>query len=209
MPEDDATQTDEVTEDTADEAVVDDAATEDDETVEGADQLADAGKKALDTMKAQRNAERAKRRELEQRIAALEKPADDKPGDADAIKAEATREATTKANQRILRSEIKAAAKGVLADPADAFKFLDLSEFDVSDDGEIDEDEVAEAIADLIKNKPYLAAQGGKRFQGTGDNGSRNGERKSQLTEADMASMTPAQIDKARKEGRFNKLMGV
>lgn len=209
MPEDDATQTDEVTEDTTDEAVVDDAATEDDETVEGADQLADAGKKALDTMKAQRNAERAKRRELEQRIAALEKPADDKPEDADAIKAEATREATTKANQRILRSEIKAAAKGVLADPADAFKFLDLSEFDVSDDGEIDEDEVAEAIADLIKNKPYLAAQGGKRFQGTGDNGSRNGERKSQLTEADMASMTPAQIDKARKEGRFNKLMGV
>jgi len=175
---------------------------------DGADKLGDPGKKALDAMKTQRNAERQKRRDLESRIAELEKPKSDTP-DADAIKSAATKEATTKANIRILRSEIKAAAKGVLADAADAFKFLDLSKFDVSDDGEVDEDEIADQLADLIKSKPYLAAQSGKRFQGSGDGGPRNGGSvKSQLGEADLASMKPADIEKARLEGRFDKLLG-
>lgn len=202
-------KTTEETEEVTDETSVDDTSEVDDESdPEGSDQLADAGKKALDTMKAQRNAERLKRRNLEARITELEKPKGDTP-DADTITATATKAERDRGNARILRSEIKAAAKGVLADAADAFKFLDLTAFDVSDDGEVDEDEIAEKIAELIKNKPYLAAQSGKRFQGSGDGGPRNGGSvKSQLGEADMASMTPAAIDKARLDGRFDKLLG-
>jgi len=207
MPKEDTTE--ETTEEVTDETSVDDASEVDDEPdPEGSDQLADAGKKALDAMKTQRNAERQKRRDLEGRIAELEKPKGDTP-DAAAITATATKAERDRGNARILRSEIKAAAKGVLADAADAFKFLDLSKFDVSDDGEVDEDEIADQLADLIKSKPYLAAQSGKRFQGSGDGGPRNGGSvKSQLSEADMASMTPAAIDKARLDGRFDKLLG-
>lgn len=197
--------------DDADESTVDEsdpAPDDEDGEPEGADQLADAGKKALDTMKAQRNAERAKRRALEARLAELEKPApkegEAKPVDEAAIR----RDAVTKANERIVRSEVKAAAKGLLADPADAFRFLDLANFEVDDDGNVDESDITEAIEDLIKSKPYLAAQGGRRFTGDGDNGPRNGARKSQLTEADLASMKPAEIAKARRDGRLDKLLG-
>lgn len=207
MPTEETTE--ETTEEVTDETSVDDPSeVDDDKDPEGSDQLADAGKKALDAMKTQRNAERQKRRDLESRIAELEKPKGDTP-DADAITATATKAERDRGNARILRSEIKAAAKGVLADAADAFKFLDLSKFDVSDDGEVDEDEIADQLADLIKSKPYLAAQSGKRFQGSGDGGPRNGGSvKSQLGEADLASMKPADIDKARLEGRFDKLLG-
>lgn len=186
-----------------------DADADADKDGDGADKLGDAGKKALDTMKAQRNAERQKRRVLETQLADLKKPKGDDGPDADSIRSEATKAANTKANERILRSEIKAAAKGVLADAADAFKFLDLTKLDVSDDGEVDEDEIAEQLADLIKSKPYLAAQGGKRFGGSGDGGPRNGgHNKSQLSEADLTSMKPAAIDKARREGRLDTLLG-
>ena len=89
---------------------------------------------------------------------------------------EAEQAATAKANARILRSEVRAAAAGKLADPKDALRFLDLDQFEVDEDGEVDEDEIADAIEDLVKRKPYLAAaQGGngKRFQGRGDGGTR------------------------------------
>jgi hypothetical protein len=41
-------------------------------------------------------------------------------------------------------------------------RLLDLSQFELDADGNVDEDEVADAIKDLIERKPYLAAQGGK-----------------------------------------------
>ncbi len=68
-----------------------------------------------------------------------------------------------KANRRILRSEVKAAAAGKLADPNDALHMLDLDQFEVDDDGNVDEDEIATAIADLLEKKPYLAAQSGPK----------------------------------------------
>ena len=65
------------------------------------------------------------------------------------------------------------------------------------------------AVDDLVKSKPYLAAQG-QRFQGTADGGTREGSTKpSQLSADDMRHMCPEQIDKARQEGRFNDLLGV
>ncbi|WP_324165369.1 hypothetical protein [Amycolatopsis sp.] len=142
---------------------------------EGADKLGDAGKKALDAMKAKRNEYRdqlrAAKAELEQLRNGAKK--DDEPT-ADEIRQQAEREAATKANTRIVRSEIRAAAAGKLADPKDALSFLDVSKFEVDEDGEVDADEIAEAIDELLKNKPYLGvAQGKQRFQGGADAGAK------------------------------------
>lgn len=133
----------------------------DDKEPEGADQLGDAGKRALDRMKEKWRAERDRRRELEQQLA------------GDSAEDKAAAEVIAKVHARILRSEIKAAAKGKFADPADAFRFLDLDQFEVSEDGEVDEQEVAEAIDALLAKKPYLAAKTGRKFTAAGDGGPR------------------------------------
>lgn len=59
---------------------------------------------------------------------------------------------------RVIRSEVKAIAAGKLADPADALALLDLSGFELDDEGHVDEKGIAAAIDALIAQKPYLAA---------------------------------------------------
>lgn len=76
-------------------------------------------------------------------------------------RAKIQQEALAAANQRILKASLKAAATGKLADPTDAQLYLDLSKFEVGDDGEVDEAALTAAIEDLVKRKPHLAAQGG------------------------------------------------
>ncbi len=177
---------------------------DDDADPEGADALGDKGKRALASMKGKWRTERDKRRELEAQLA--EKDGAD---DTEKARRKAEADALAKANGRILRAEIRAAAKGRLADPKDALTFLDLEQFEVGEDGEIDTGEIEEAIADLLKNKPYLAAQSRQRFQGTGDGGAaRKASRPKQLTEQDLKTMTPEQIVKAQDEGRLDKLLG-
>lgn len=182
------------------------------ETAESSEALGDAGKKALDSMKSKWHAERDQRRELERQLEELRatqsKPkGDDETPDLEEIKRQATREALATANARVLRSEIKAAAVGKLADPADALAFLDLDQFEVGEEG-VDADEIADAIESLIQSKPHLAAAQAKRFQGTGDGGARKASGPSQLTRADLAKMTPEQITQAKKDGRLNDLLG-
>ena len=157
-----------------------DDATTDDESAA----LGDKGQQAIDRMKAKVKAANA-------RALAAERERDEAKGLTEQEKTQRTADAAalTKANGRIVRSEIKDAAKGVLADPADAFKFIDLDQFDVDDDGNVDEGEIAKAVADLVKSKPYLAAAQGQqqRFQGGADQGARKVHQKSeeqQLTDA-------------------------
>jgi hypothetical protein len=177
--------------------------------------LGDAGKSALAK-------ERKARRDAEKRSKALEaqlaerdaKAGDGKKGDAgddgkpDAaqIRRDAETAATVKANARILAAEVRAAAAGKLADPSDAARYLDLAEFEVGDDGTVDADAITEAISDLIKSKPYLAAKA-SGFQGSGDGGARGSSRR-QLTRADLKDMSAKQINKAREDGRLDKLLG-
>jgi len=120
-------------------------------------------------------------------------------------------EALAVANQRILKAEFRAAAAGKLNDPADALAYIDLSSFEVSDDGAVDSTAIAAAIADLITTKPYLAAQGG-RFQGGADTGTRNESGSTQLTEADVKRLSAegrhAEIVKAKEEGRLRDYLG-
>lgn len=117
-------------------------------------------------------------------------------------------EAVAAANERILKAEVRAAAKGVLADAADAFKFLDLSEFEVGSDGDVDADAITSALNDLVASKPYLAAQSSRKFQGTADGGARNdATRPTQLSEQDVKRLAAEgrhdEIVKAKAEGRL------
>lgn len=121
---------------------------------------------------------------------------------------EMERAAIAKANERLLAAEVRAAAKGVLADPADALKFLDLSTVEVGDDGTVDSSAIEAAIGDLVKSKPYLAAAQGVGSWGSADPGPRNGDVKGQITREQLKSMSPEQIDQARREGRLARLMG-
>lgn len=105
-------------------------------------------------------------------------------GDEAAQKAtEAEKAAIAKANTKILRAEVKAAAAGKLANPALAVKLLDLSKFEVDDDGEVDQTELAEAIDELLRDEPYLAAEKPKRFQGGADQGARKKPKPASLDE--------------------------
>lgn len=197
-----------------------------------ADALGDAGKKALDAMKAERNGYRAETREWKQLAKELGvddaaglkdlilnagKPKDAPKGDpapqgeqvdVEQVRREATLEATRAANERILRSEIKAAAAGKLADPADAYKFLDLGKFDITDSGDVDADEIADAIDTLIKTKPYLAAATANKWQGSADGGARNGPAgPQQLTRDDLKGMSPEAVMAAKKAGQLKNLL--
>lgn len=159
---------------------------ENDTTPEGAESLGDAGKRALDAMKSKWRAERDARKALEARIAELEGKSTAEPAD-----------------MRVLRAEIKAAAVGKLADPADAYKFLDLESLDADDT-----DAIAQAVDALLEAKPYLAAKPGSRFQGTGDGGAAGTKPVlPQLTREDLKNMTPAQINEAKRAGQLNNLL--
>lgn len=191
----------------------DDAGTDRADDAEGADSLGDAGKKALDAMKGKWQKERDERKVRDARIAELEAKLAAKGDDGDknadaAARRDLEAKALAKANDRIVRSEVKAAAVGKLADPKDALLLLDLASFEVDGDGGVDEEEIADAIDKLLKEKPYLAAQGGRRFGGSADQGSRKGSsRPAQLTQADLDRMTPEQIVAAKKNGQFDDLM--
>lgn len=174
--------------------------------------LGDAGKKALDRMKADKRAAEQRAREAEQRLAALEAKEQGREAEFKAAQ-EAQRvkdEALAAANDRIKKAELRAAAKGKVADEAltDLPLLMDLSSIEVGSDGDVDASQIADAINDLLRSKPYLAAQG-NRFQGSADGGARtDASQPAQLTQADMARMSPEQIATAMDAGQFDRLLG-
>ena len=145
------------------------------EHIDGEESLGDPGKKALDAMKAKWKAaeDRAKAAEAAAAEALAKAEGKEKEYAAEQERRKVEMEALSKANQRILKAEIRAQATAKLADPADALLYLDMSSFEVGDDGEVDAQAITAAIDNLIKSKPYLAAQGERRFQGGADGGPR------------------------------------
>jgi len=196
----------ETTEDVETEEIAADEAEDAEEVVE--EDAADGLKKAL-------KAERALRRTAEREardLKAERENADKEPAEQalDQARREAAAEATSAANKRILRSEVRAIAKGRLADPADALVYLDLDSFEVDDDGEIDSEAIEDAISDLLKKKPYLGADTGEKFRGGADQGARGKkEAPSQLSKDDLKKLTPAQIVEADRNGQLNALKGI
>lgn len=175
--------------------------------------LGDAGKKALDAMKEKWRGERDGRKALEARIAELEKPAKGEQPDPEKLRAEAKAEARAEAMKDRVLDKIEAKAAKLFADPEDAVALLGRRVDEFVDDGKLDVEAIQDALDELLKKKPHLAAaaQGtAKRFSGTGDGGARNGSgQPAQLTEKDLKSMSPQAIVKARAEGRLNELMGI
>ena len=193
------------------ETTTEDEATTEVEETEGTQEVehdpAEGLKKALKAERlARREAER-KARELEtERDNASKEPAEQA---LDQARREAAAEATGAANKRILRSEVRVAAKGRLADPGDALVYLNLEEFEVGEDGEVDSEAIEDAISDLLKRKPYLAADTGEKFRGGVDQGAKGKQAKaSQLSKAEIEKLSPAELMKAYQEGRVDQLIG-
>jgi len=166
--------------------------------------------------------------EVEARLAAATKTADepkDQPKDKVADPAPAApkepqidpqklrEEAAAAARAEVLRDraldKVEAKAAKLFADPEDARALLAPVVDKLIDNGQIDVDEIESQLADLLKKKPHLAAQSGRRFGGGADGGARNGKSQpAQVTEQELARMTPEQIVKARQDGRLAELLG-
>lgn len=144
-------------------------------------------------------------RDLKAQLADATKPVDE--SEVETAKREAAAAATQKANERIAKAEVKAAAKGRFADPADVELYLDLSEF-VDEDGDIDAEAIEDALTGLLEKKPHLAAASQKRFQGGGHQGAKAPATPAQLTRAQYNALSRDEKRKARAEGRVNKLIG-
>lgn len=175
------------------------------------DQLGDAGKKALDSMKGRWREERDRRKALEARIAELEQGSGKKSDDdLDQVRKQARAEAQAETLRERVLDRIEAKAARLFADPEDAVALLGRRVDEFIDDGKVDSDEIAEALEDLLKKKPHLAAATAqKRFAGSADGGARKGSKPDQLTRDDLKKMTPRQIEAARVGGRLNELMGI
>ena len=179
----------------------------------GADALGDAGKQALDRMKAERNAAKAEAKAAADAANRLKAELDAARNaeQSDVAKLQSQLEslqARADADARARReAEIRAAATGKLADPSDALRLLDVDTLESPD-------AIASAIDSLIESKPYLSGQTPPRFGGTADAGPRGVSpesigKPSQLTRDDLRSMTPTEIERARAEGRFDDLLGI
>lgn len=162
------------------------------EHIPGEESLGDPGKRALDAMKAARNTARDEAMQAKAQLEALQAQIAGKESEhaAQVERERIQAEAIATANDRIKRAEVRAAAAGKLADPADALHYINLSDLEVSEDGATDTATIAALIDDLIKTKPYLAASTAPKF-GSADAGVRNG----------TVQSLPAAIEAATKAG--------
>ncbi|MGI5347051.1 hypothetical protein ACQEU8_02510 [Streptomyces sp. CA-250714] len=177
------------------------SAEETDTTLEGAESLGDPGKKALDAMKEKWRTERDQRRDLEARIAELEAPKTE--GEPEQVDAEALRQAAREEARAEFAVQLE--AKGRLANPKDVLRYSEYFK-DVKAD---DPASITAAIDELLEENPHLAAKATPRFQGTADNGAHGrSSGPSQLTRDDLRGMSPAEVVKAKQEGRLKNLLG-
>jgi len=177
---------------------------------EAPEDLGDPGKRALQAERQARRDAEKQLREFRERLTAMEEAQNKTAEERAALEQqrEIERAALTKANERILAAELRAAAKGELADPTDALTFIDRSSFEVGDDGSVDGDAIATAIVELIERKPYLAARRETKVEGSADGGTRDASRPRQWTRQDLSGKTPQQIDEAREAGLLRDLLG-
>ena len=175
-------------------------------------ELGDAGKKAIDAMKEERNVARNEKKAIAKELADIraelankDKPAEEKA--LDEARAEARAEATKAADARYIKSELKAAATGKLADPTDAALYINLDDFEVDDNGDVDSDALADAIAELLTRKPHLGVPDARKFQGSGDQGAKKTEGVTQLTREQLKTMSPQEIMAAQKAGQLTSIL--
>ncbi|MFJ8474208.1 hypothetical protein [Kitasatospora sp. NPDC094011] len=129
---------------------------------DGAAALGDAGKKALDAMKAERataKAEAAEQRKRAEELAAKVSEFEDRDR-TDLEKATAAAEQASKraeaATARAVRAEVKALAAAAFADADDAAAFLNLAKY-TDTVGDIDTGAIQADLTALLERKPHLA----------------------------------------------------
>lgn len=183
---------------------------DDDAKDDGADSLGDAGKKALDAMKAKWQKERDSRKALADQLAQLTAKkgdkADDQP-DPEEIRKQAKAEAQAEVLRDRALDKVETKSAKLFADPEDARALLADRVDEFIDDGKVDTDAIQEALEDLLKKKPHLSAATARRFQGSADGGARNGNKPSQLSRSDLKRMSPQQIVKAKAEGLLDDVL--
>jgi hypothetical protein len=171
---------------------------------EGADQLGDPGKKALDSMKSKWQKARDENKDLRAQLDAATKKDDPDP-------AELRKQLQAEARAEVLRDraldKVETKAAKLFADPEDARALLASRVDQFVDDGQVDVDAIQEALDDLLTKKPHLAAAKPARFQGGADGGARKGSGPAQLTEQDLKRMTPEQIVDAQNKGQLRDLL--
>ncbi len=121
-----------------------------------AERLGDAGKQAIDRMKAERNAANSRAKALERELAQLRQAS---MSEAERAVAEAEARGESRAQQMAVERYGKALARerfNALAvqrnpefDVTRALKRIDLKSF-IKDDGDLDDKEIAAAVADLV-----------------------------------------------------------
>lgn len=166
-----------------------------DDVPEGAEALGEPGKRALDSMKEQRNAARDQVRDLTTQLEQAQQSGT------------STRERVQSLSEQLVKANVLAAAKGQLTNPEDAFAFLDLNSFEVGDDGNVDSSAIEQAIGGLLEQRPYLAGEA-PRFQGSaGGGGSSPDPAQQQVTQDELNRMTSEEVLKAKQQGRLDSLL--
>lgn len=104
----------------------------------------------------------------------------------------------------LLRASIERQANKARAkDPEDIYRSIDTVDL-MDEDGNIDEDAVAARVKELTTKKSYLFGDAQESTKSSPTNPGKQG----QLTDDDLKSMTPEQIEAALKEGKLDKVLG-
>lgn len=213
MPDDNTTDT--TTPDTTSADQTGSANTGDSSNSDYPDGLGDAGKRAIDRMKAERDEARRLLREAQAGSQTQQtqntdtsdrngrKDDDNKGKSAEDVENEIIARLTAQA----LRSSVREVAGSKLADPNDALVLGNWTDMTPNEFGEFDRSAITQRIDDLIKAKPYLA-RNEKKFEGSADSGNRGDNTiQGQVSREQLKSMTPAEINKARNEGRLRDVL--
>lgn len=182
--------------------------------------LGEAGQKALTAEKEKRRkaAERARAAEKERDDARAElarlkagKTGDDDNPDPDEIRRAAREEAKAETLKERVLDKIEAKAATRFEDPEDAVALLGRRADEFIDDGKVDLDAIVDALDDLLKKKPHLGKQQGKkrpdpdRSQGAGKGGTSGaGDIDEQIAEAQKARDVRKVIRLQREKAALN-----
>lgn len=113
-------------------------------------------------------------------------------------------DAAARAQDAVLRSAVVAeAARKNVVDPDAAVALLNKESLVLGDDGA--PTNIAEAMDELLKAKPYLV--GGGRGSGSADLGARGGGVQGQITREQLKTMSHDEIVKAQKDGLLSHLL--
>lgn len=128
---------------------------------------------------------------------------EDEEVDVEALRRDVQRETTGRMNRRVVKAEVKRIAAHMgFADPGDAPLYVDLDDYEVNDDGDVDEEAIRADLKDVLKRKRHL-----KGGDSESDSEHGNGRRRPKPDRAQGTRGKAAAGDAGRAEAerRFGK----